>query len=115
MNPITSRIATGSLKPASASSVRARRRRSVDPRSSAKMAAPSVTERIAPRSSPSSVERSKSQTPAAPMIAAVTMVPTRASDSPGRSTGRISEKPATSPPSKRIAARAMMPMRRASS
>ena len=49
------------------------------------------------------------------MIAAVTIVPTRASDSPGRSTGRISEKPATNPPSNRIAARAMIPMRRASS
>ena len=61
MNPSTSRIATGSLKPASASSVRASRRRRVEVRSSEKMAAPSVAARIDPSSSPSSVDRSKSQ------------------------------------------------------
>ena len=42
MNPSTSRTATGSLRPDSPSSVRASRRRSVEPRSSAKIAAPSV-------------------------------------------------------------------------
>ena len=42
MKPSTSRTATGSLRPASPSSVRASRRRSVEPRSSAKIAAPSV-------------------------------------------------------------------------
>ena len=55
MKPITSSTATGSLKPASPSSVRASRRRSVEPRSSAKIAAPSVEAMIEPSSSPSSV------------------------------------------------------------
>jgi hypothetical protein len=42
LKPMTSRTATGSLRPASPSSVRATRRRSVEPRSTAKIAAPSV-------------------------------------------------------------------------
>ena len=60
MNPSTRNTATGSLKPASPSSVSARRRRSEEPCSSAKTAAPSVEARIEPSSRPSSVERSNS-------------------------------------------------------
>ena len=67
MKPITSSTATGSLKPDSPSSVRASRRRSVEPRSSAKIAAPSVEATIAPSSSPSSVERSNSHAAASPV------------------------------------------------
>ena len=58
MKPMTSSTATGSFMPASPSSVRARRRLSVDPRSSAKIAAPSVADTIEPTSSPSSSVRS---------------------------------------------------------
>ena len=115
MNPITSSTATGSLKPASPSSVRATLRRSVDPRSSAKIAAPSVEATIEPSSSPSSVPRSNSQTAAMPVIAAVAKVPTTARLIAGRSTGRISSKPAISPPSNRISASATIPIVRASS
>ncbi len=115
MNPITSRTATGSLKPASPSSVRARRLRSVEPRSSAKIAAPSVEAMIEPSSRPSSVERSNSQTAAMPVIAAVANVPSTASPIAGRRTGRISAKPAVSPPSNRISASATTPIERASS
>ena len=78
MKPSTSRIATGSLKPDSPSSVVASRRLSVDPRSSAKIAAPSVAASTDPSSSPSSVERSKSHAAAKPVTAAVTIVPTSA-------------------------------------
>ena len=52
IRPITSSTAIGSLSPDSASSVRASRRRSVDPRSSAKIAAPSVDASTAPSSRP---------------------------------------------------------------
>ena len=113
MKPITSSTATGSLNPASPSSVRASRRRSVEPRSSANIAAPSVDAMIEPSSSPSSVSRSNSQTAAMPVIAAVARVPTRASEMAGLSTGRISSKPAISPPSNRISASATMPIVRA--
>jgi hypothetical protein len=44
-----------------------------------------------------------------PVMSAVTSVPTVASDSAGRRTGRISSKPADRPPSNRIRASAMMP------
>ena len=115
MKPITSSTATGSLKPASPSSVRASLRRSVEPRSSAKIAAPSVDAMIEPSSSPSSVLRSNSQTAAIPVIAAVANVPTSARPIAGRRTGRISSKPAISPPSNRISASATMPIVRASS
>ena len=115
MKPITSRTATGSLNPASPSSVRASLRRSVDSRSRAKIAAPSVDEMIAPSSMPSSVLRSNSHDAAKPQITAVPSVPTTASSSDGRSTGRISSKPADSPPSKRISASATTPIVRASS
>ena len=53
MKPITSSTATGSLKPASPSSVWASRRRSVEPRRIAKIAAPSVEAMIEPSSRPS--------------------------------------------------------------
>ena len=59
MKPSTSRTATGSLKPASPSSVRASRRRSVDPRSTANTAAPSVAATIEPSSS--ALERARSR------------------------------------------------------
>ena len=58
---------------------------------------------------PSRVDRSKSQMAANAVITAVPSVANTASINPGRSTGLISEKPATSPPSKRMAARAMIP------
>ena len=115
MNPITSSTATGSLKPASPSSVRARRRRSLDSRSSAKIAAPSVEEMIAPSSMPWSVERSNSHAAAKPQITAVPIVPRIASESDPRRTGRISSKPAVRPPSNRINASATTPIVRASS
>ena len=115
MKPTTSSTATGSLKPASPSSVRASLRRSVDSRRSAKIAAPSVEEMIAPISMPSSVLRSNSHAAAKPQITAVPSVPRIASDSDGRSTGRISSKPADSPPSNRISASATTPIVRASS
>jgi hypothetical protein len=115
MKPITSRTATGSLKPASPSSVRASRRRSVDSRKSAKIAAPSVDEMIAPSSMPSSVEKSNSHDAASPHSTQVPSVPRTARPSDGRSTGRISSNPAVSPPSNRISASATTPMVRASS
>ena len=61
------------------------------------MAAPSVEEMIAPISIPSSVLRSNSQAAAKPQMTAVPSVPKIASDSEGRSTGRISSKPAVQP------------------
>ena len=103
MKPMTSRTATGSLSPASPSSVRATRRRSVEPRRIAKIAAPSVAARIEPSSRPSSRLRSSSQdAPPGRRRSRSAIVPTSASASAGRSTGRISGKPAASPPSKRI-------------
>ena len=114
MKPSTSRTATGSLKPDSPSSVVARRRLSVDPRSSAKIAAPSVAASTDPSSRPLRVERSKSNTAAKPVTTAVTIVPTTARLSAGVSTGRISSSPEVRPPSKRIRASAMIPIRRAS-
>ncbi len=110
MNPSTSTIATGSLKPDSPSSVRARRRSMLDPRSTEKIAALSVQATIEPSSRPSSVVRSSSQEAVRPTIAAVITVPTVASDRLTPSTGRISPQPAASPPSNRISASAMMPI-----
>ena len=78
MNPSTSRTATGSLRPDSPSSVRASRRPSVEPRSSAKIAALSVDDRIPPSSRPSSVVRSSSHEAVSPATTAVTTVPTTA-------------------------------------
>jgi hypothetical protein len=87
----------------------------VEPRSSEKIAAPSVEATIDPSRRPSSVLRSKSQIAAMPVRPAVTNVPTRARLMAGRSTGRISSNPAVSPPSNRITASATMPIERASS
>jgi hypothetical protein len=87
----------------------------VEPRRSEKIAAPSVDEMIAPRSSPSSVLRSNSQMAAIAVMPAVTNVPTIARLSAGRSTGRISPNPAVRPPSNRISASATIPIVRASS
>ena len=110
MKPSTSSTATGSLKPASPSSVRARRLRSEDVRRTAKIAAPSVEAMIDPSSRPSSREKSNSATATRPPTAAVIIVPTIASDSAGRSTGLISLNPAVSPPSKRISASESTPI-----
>ena len=110
MKPSTRNTATGSLKPASPSSVSASRRRSEDPCSSANTAAPSVEARIEPSSSPSSVDRSNSTAAARPVTTAVTAVPTTASPSDGRSTGAAPASPVARPPSKRIAASARTPM-----
>ena len=60
MNPSTSTTATASLSPDSPSSTRARRRSRLDPRSTEKMAAPSVAATIEPSSRPSSRLRSRS-------------------------------------------------------
>ena len=59
MQPITSRIAIGSLRPDSPSSVRASRRRSVEPRSTANTAAASVAATVEPSSSAGSGSRSR--------------------------------------------------------
>jgi hypothetical protein len=115
MKPSTSRTATGSFMPDSPSSVRASLRSSVELRSRPKIAAPSVAETIEPSSSPSSMVRSKSHAAANPVTTAVARVPATASPIEGRSTGRISRKPAVSPPSNRISDRAMTPIPRASS
>ena len=113
MKPTTSSTATGSFMPASPSSVRASLRLSGEPRSIAKIAAPSVEEMIAPSSSPSSSVKSNSQVAASPQIAAVISVPRSARLITGFSTGRISPKPALRPPSNRISASATMPTSRA--
>ena len=91
MKPSTSSTATGSFMPASPSSVRARRRLSVDPRSSAKIAAPSVADTIAPMSRPCSSVTSSSQCATIPVTIAVMSVPSVASATAEPSTGRISE------------------------
>jgi hypothetical protein len=52
MKPITSSTAIGSLRPDSASSVRAMRRLRLDPRRTEKIAALSVVETIEPSRSP---------------------------------------------------------------
>src|SRR5919201_2050590 len=101
MRPTTRRTASGSLNPDSPSRVRAIRRRRLEPRSRAKIAAGSVAATIEPSSSPRRIERSRSQVAASPANSAVRIVPTTASDSAGPSTGRISPKPALRPPSNR--------------
>jgi hypothetical protein len=82
-------------------------------RSSANVAAPSVDARIAPSSSPSSVDRSKSDDAARPQITAVMTVPTSASEIAVGSTGRTSSRPDVRPPSNRMTASAMIPTVRA--
>ena len=109
MNPVTSRTATGSFMPASPSSVRARRRRSVEPRSTAKIAAPSVDDTIAPMSRPCSRLMSNSRLAPKPTMIAVISVPTVARLNAGTNTGRISCQPDARPPSYRMSASAMIP------
>ena len=117
--PITSTItstsitATGSLSPASPSSISTRRRCIGTPRSSANTAAPSVGDRIAPSSSPSAIEKLNNQAANRPVTTAVNAVPTIASDAAGASTGRSLAKPVCNPPSNRIATSAAVPMKRA--
>ena len=115
MQPITSRIATGSLRPDSPSSVRARRRRSVEPRSTANTAAASVAATVEPSSSACSGSRSRIAAAATAVSAAVSSVPSVARITAVGSTGRISSKPLERPPSNRIIATATMPAERASS
>ncbi len=115
MKPITSSSATGSFIPDSPSSERARRFSRVERRRTAKIAAESVAAIAAPTSIPSRVLRSKISFAARPAITAVTAVPIVASEAAVPSTGRISDQPAVSPPSKRIRIRAIVPSVRASS
>jgi hypothetical protein len=68
-----------------------------------------------PISIPSSSEISKIQVAASPVSAAVIMVPGIASATEAPRTGLISPKPTFSPPSKRISAKAITPIVRASS
>jgi hypothetical protein len=68
-------MATGSLSPASASSVRASLRLRVEPRSTAKIAALSVVAMIEPSSSPSRSEKSSSQLATSPVRPADLAVP----------------------------------------
>src|SRR5918999_2806393 len=115
MKPSTSTIATGSLRPDSPSRMRASRRTRLEPRSTEKIAAPSVASTIDPSSRPSSVSRPSSQVAASPTTAAVISVPNVASEMLGQSTGRISPQPAARPPSNRIRTSAITPIVRASS
>ncbi len=107
MQPSTSRIATGSLTPDSPSSVRARRRRNVEPRRTANTAAASVAATVEPTSSASSGSRSSSSDAAKAVIPAVSAVPIVASAIETPITGRISAQPLDRPPSYRINASAM--------
>ena len=77
MNPVTSSSATGSFMPDSPSSARASGLRRCEPRRTAKIAALSVAATAEPISSPSRVERSKSQTATKPVITAVIDRPDR--------------------------------------
>ena len=80
MQPITSRIAIGSLTPDSPSSVRAIQRRSVDPRSTANTAAASVAATVEPSISASQpVSSSNSHSAAIAVMPAVSSVPSVAS------------------------------------
>ena len=102
MQPITSRIAIGSLRPDSPSRVRAIRRGSVEPRRIANTAAASVAATVEPSSSAGSGSRSRMNAAATAVSAAVTSVPSVARITDVRSTGRISSKPLERPPSNRI-------------
>ena len=116
MKPITSSSATGSFIPDSPSSERASRFSRVERRSTAKIAAESVAAIAAPTSIPSSsaeVEDPVRREPGDARRSAT--VPTVASEAAVPSTGRISDQPAVSPPSKRIRTRAIVPRVRASS
>ncbi len=99
MKPITSRIATGSLLPASPSRIWVRRCRSPEPRSRAKIAAASVEATIDPSSSPSSSESSKRSVAASPVMAAVSRVPSTAMLAATATTGRSFRTSVLRPPS----------------
>jgi hypothetical protein len=88
MEPVTSRSATGSFRPASASRVRDTRAGRFVPRRSANTAAPSVPATIDPRRKPSSADREKSHVAMSPVMAAVARVPMSARDPAGTITGR---------------------------
>ena len=75
MQPITSRIAIGSLRPDSPSRVRAIRRGSVEPRRIANTAAASVAATVEPSSSAGSGSRSRMNAAATAVSAAVASVP----------------------------------------
>jgi hypothetical protein len=90
-------------------------RSSVELRSRAKIAAPSVEASTAPSSSPSSVVKPNSHAAASPVTTAEISVPTMASETALGRTGRISSRPEVRPPSNRISASAMIPIVRASS
>ncbi len=79
------------------------------------MAAPSVEARIEPSNMPSRIVRSNSHAAVNPATIAVTSVPSTAIMAAGRTTGRISWKPAARPPSNRISDSATMPTTRAAS
>ena len=99
MQPITSSTAIGSLTPDSPSSVRAIRRRSVDPRSTANTAAASVAATVEPSSSASSVQLAEQGAAASAVRPAVIRVPSVASATETRITGLISAQPLERPPS----------------
>jgi len=88
-------------------------RDSDDPRSSEKIAAPSVEDRIAPSSRPSFSVDPNSSAAATPSTPAVIAVPTIANEIEAPSTGRTCSSPLVSPPSNRIDARATTPIVRA--
>ena len=110
MQPITSRIAIGSLMPDSPSSVRASRRRSVEPRSTANTAAASVAATVEPSSSAGSGSRSRIS---ARRDRGQRRGEQRAERGERRSTspapGGSPSKPLDRPPSNRISASATMP------
>jgi hypothetical protein len=114
MQPSTSTTAIGSLTPDSPSSERARRRLSVEPRSTANTAAASVAATVEPSSSAYLNSTSRISHAASAVSSAVPSVPTTASETATPSTGRISANPLLRPPSNRISASATMPALRAS-
>src|SRR5947209_4165784 len=102
MKPSTSSTATGSFRPDSPSSVRASLRDNVEPRSSAKIAAPSVEDKIAPNRRPSWIENPKSAAAEMPTSSAVIAVPTVANDVEAPRTGGRCGRPLVSPPASRL-------------
>lgn len=107
-------MATGSFSPDSPSSVCASLRVSVEPRSSAKIAAPSVEDTVAPSSSPYVAEKPNRAAAERPTITAVMAVPAVANAVAAPSTGRRCRSPLVRPPSNRISPSEMTPIVRAS-
>ncbi len=111
-NATVSNTAIGSLAPDSSSSVGW-----IDPaslarwvRRTAKTAAASVDDTIAPSSRPVSIGRSRITAAASPVTAALTTTPNEASVTEGPTTGRTRAQLVDRPPSKRMSARAATPM-----